>query len=268
MRCWRTAFLLGLLASCGSPAPESGPVEPAPVAFDGAAAGTDAARLAHGRRLADVLGCTGCHGAKLQGKPFYDFYASNLTRDVAKYDDAALERLMREGARMDGRELWAMPSEIFQHLSGPDMAALIFFLRRLDPAGPPTPPLAPFGAKLRAEVGQGKLKPAAIWVRETKDRTPVDLGPRHALGRYVAMVTYAECHNARLEGYEGDTPDLVAAGPYSRGEFEALIRHGRPNGPRKLGLMADVARSRFAHLTPREADAVHAYLKARAEAPR
>ena len=266
---WLPIVLAGLCAACGSPrsADEGPSAEPAPIAFDGAFAAEGAAKVAHGGRLAGVLGCTGCHGKGLEGKPFYDFYASNLTRDAAKYDDGQLERLLREGRRIDGRELWAMPSEIFQHLSAPDMAALIAFLRSLKPAGAPTPPLPPFDSKLRAEVEAGRLRPAAQWVKEFRAKAPVDLGARHALGRYVTMVTCAECHNARLEGHEGDTPDLIVAGPYSRGEFEALIRHGVPNGPRKLGLMADVAKGRFARLTAGEVDALYAYLKARAEGP-
>jgi cytochrome c553 len=264
-RRWLVAALLAGVAACGSPKAPDPPAEPKPVAFEGGEAAGIAARIAHGRRLARVLGCAGCHGRDLQGKPFYEFHASNLTRDAAKYDDAQLERLLREGRRIDGRELWAMPSEIFQHLSGPDMAALIAFLRSLAPAGRPTPPLPPFGAKLRAEVKAGKVRPAAEWVKLFRARTPADLGPSHALGRYIAMVTCAECHNARLEGHEGDTPDLVVAGPYSRAEFEALIRKGVPNGPRKLGLMADVAQGRFSQLTASEVDALYAYLRVRAE---
>lgn len=269
MRPWLLAVLVGLSGACGSPrsADESPAAESPSMAFDGALAAEGPAQAAHGRRLAEVLGCTGCHGRDLQGKPFYDFYASNLTRDVAKYDAGQLERLLREGRRIDGRELWAMPSEIFQHLSTPDMAALIAFLRSLKPAGKPTPPLPPFGAKLRAEVEAGKLRPAVQWVKEYRARTPADLGPELALGRYITMVTCAECHNARLEGHEGDTPDLVVAGPYSRAEFEALMRKGAPNGPRKLRLMADVARGRFSQLTAGEVDALYAYLKARAERP-
>lgn len=269
MRRWLLAVLVGLCAACGSPrSAEQSPVAEAPVvAFEGGDAEGAAARIAHGRRLARVLGCSGCHGRDLQGKPFYEFHASNLTRDAAKYDDTQLERLLREGRRIDGRELWAMPSEIFQHLSGPDMAALIAFLRSLEPAGRPTPPLPRFDAKLRAEVKAGRLRPAAEWVKLFRARTPADLGPAHALGRYITMVTCAECHNARLDGHEGDTPDLVVAGPYSRTEFEALIRKGAPNGPRKLRLMADVARGRFSQLTASEVDALYAYLKARAERP-
>jgi mono/diheme cytochrome c family protein len=272
MRIGLLASLAAALAGCGSPdspgssesSGKEGPAPPPAIAFDGALGG---GAVAHGERLTRVLGCTGCHSGDLQGKPFYELYAANLTRDVAEYDDAQLERLLREGRRIDGRDLWSMPSDIFQHLSKPDMAALIAYLRTLRPAGRPTRPFTGLSAKIRAEVAAGKTKPAAQWVAETRGKAPVDLGPRHALGRYITRVTCAECHNARLEGYEGDTPDLIVAGTYTRAEFETLIRKGIPNGPRKLDLMAEVARNRFAKLTPREADAVYAYLKARSEQP-
>ena len=82
------------------------------------------------------------------------------------------------------------------------------------------------------------------------------------------MVTCAECHGPELKGQEGDTPDLIVAGGYSREDFERMITTGVPTGNRKLKeLMQDVARNRFSKLTPHERDALYAYLKARAEAP-
>jgi mono/diheme cytochrome c family protein len=104
-------------------------------------------------------------------------------------------------------------------------------------------------------------------VKETKGKTPIDLGEGHALGRYITMVTCAECHGPQLKGYEKDTPDLIVAGAYSRAEFETLMTKGIPNGPRKLDLMALVAQGRFSRMTVAERDALYAYLKARAERP-
>lgn len=264
-------FAIGLvalaLAGCGPEQSEQDQLEAQlrPVAFDGAQVSDAAARLAHGERLTRVLGCRGCHTATLEGQDFYGIPASNLTRDIRKYDDAQLRRLLREGVRIDGRDLWAMPSELFQHLGEADMTALIAHLRTVEPSGPPTPPLPPFNAELRDLVAKGELKPAAQFVRESAATTPVDLGPQHALGRYITMVTCAECHGPKLEG--GMNPDLGIAATYSREEFERLITQGIPNGPRKLKLMAMVAKSRFAHLTRHERDALYAYLKARAAQP-
>ena len=261
-------FLLALaLAACG-PTPEAAaPDEPVSIAFDGSLVTEASAKLAQGDRLTWVLGCRGCHGKELVGHDFYGVPSANLTRDVHKYSDAQFIRALREGQRTDGRDMWSMPSEIFQHLGDPDMAALIAYLRSLKPAGEPTPPLPPFDAEMRKNVAAGIMKPATQWVKETRDKTPVGLGETHALGRYITMVTCAECHNSRLEGWDKDTPDLIVAGAYSRAEFETLMTKGVPNGPRKLELMADVAKNRFSRMTVAERDALYAYLKARADRP-
>ena len=267
MRHSLVAILCVLTAGCGQKARPDVAAGAPPTAFDGALVTEAAARVEHGKRLASVLGCTGCHGDDLQGHWFYRLQSANLTRDVHKYNDSDLERLLREGKRIGGRELWSMPSEIFQHMSEPDMGALIAYLRTLKPAGKPTPPLPPLTAKDRKDIAAGELKPAPEWVKVHRATTPVDLGPEHALGRYITMVTCAECHNAALQGWEGDTPDLIVAGVYSRDEFETLMTRGVPNGPRKLDLMANVAKRRFSKMTRHERDALYAYLKARAERP-
>jgi hypothetical protein len=44
------------------------------------------------------------------------------------------------------------------------------------------------------------------------------------------------------------------------------MRTGIARADRELGLMSEVARSRFAQLTDEEVDALHAYLKARTDA--
>lgn len=262
--------LIAGVAACGSPptADDSPPAEPPPTAFDGALVTAASARIAHGERLTWALGCRGCHGKELQGKRFYELYGSNLTRDVHGYSDEEFERLLREGVRKDKRDMWAMPSELFQHLDEADMAALLAYLRTLQPAGEPTQPPLPFEKETRQLIAQGKIKPTAVFVQEWKTKKPVNFGPDYALGRYITMVTCAECHGPELKGNEGDTPDLITAGAYSRDEFERLMTQGVPTGGRKLKpLMVDVAKNRFSRLTPNERDALYAYLKTRAEQP-
>jgi mono/diheme cytochrome c family protein len=263
MRGWGAA-LLAMLAACDQQQPSPGPP---PIAFDGALAQAVSARVAHGKRIADVLGCTGCHGANLQGKRFYELYASNLTRDLRDYSDADIERVLREGVAKNGRELWGMPSEIFQHLSKPDTAALIVYIRTLRPAGGSTQPRLPWEPETAKMIAGGKLKPATEFVREAQSQGPADLGPEHALGRYISRVTCAECHGPELRGNPGDTPDLIVAGGYTRDQFEMLMTTGVPVGGRKLRLMDEVSRDRFAPMTRHERDALYAYLRARAEAP-
>ena len=274
MRCLLFAALLAT-AACDSPkSDQSKPDEPTPIAFDGASATDKAARIAHGERLTWVLGCRGCHGKDLTGRNFTEddpqygpVYASNLTLVLPHYSDAAIERLLRTGEHPDRKALWIMPSEMFQHLSAPDMTALIAYLRTVAPAGKPTP-LPVLSAQDKKDIAAGAYKPAAQLVGELKAMLPADLGPQQALGRYMTSVTCAECHGPKLEGKKGDTPDLIIAGVYSREEFETLITQGIAKDKRKIKpLMAVVARNRFARLTPHERDELYAYLKARADQP-
>lgn len=268
MRQWLLATLMCAVAACTSESPQdSTSSEPQPTAFDGASVQQAGAKAAHGKRIADVLGCTGCHGKDLQGERFYELYASNLTRDVPNYTDQQLERVLREGVPPTGRDLWGMPSELFQHLSAPDMTALIAHLRTLEPAGAATQPPLPFPADVRQMIAKGEFKPTAATVRDAKPLAPVDLGPAHELGRYIARVTCAECHGPELKGGP-DTPDLIVAGAYSRDEFDRLMVEGTGTGGRKLKpMMEGVSKGRFSRMTPREREALYGYLKTRADQP-
>ena len=139
-----------------------------------------AAVLKHGARLSDVLSCSGCHGANLQGKnvtaddPAYgDMNAPNLTLAMASYSDADFIRLMRDGVPKDGREFWFMPVESFAHLSEPDMAALIAHLRSFKPAGTQLPPIRKgkgFAEDLERGFTNGKSQ-----IARARAAPPVDL---------------------------------------------------------------------------------------------
>ena len=268
------ALALGLAACDSSETSGKSPIEAVPASFEGADAATAEERIKHGERLSWILGCRGCHGKTLDGKMFDNdpkgyglLWASNLTRSVPKMSDAQMDDVMRRGVHPSRPKLWLMPSENFQHLSDPDLAALMAYLRALPATGEPSPPPV-LGPKAIAEVASGEVKPAADLVRETRDILPVDLGKGHEFGRYAAAVTCAECHGPELAGRSGGPPDLIVAGAYSREEFERLITQGDAPRGRKLNpLMEGVARTRYSRLTPGERDALYSYLKARAERP-
>jgi mono/diheme cytochrome c family protein len=82
----------------------------------------------------------------------------------------------------------------------------------------------------------------------------------------------SECHGLKLEGSpgagHGAPPDLRIVAAYAAPDFERLMRTGVAVGGRRLGLMGDVARSRFSHLTDAEVRALYTYLRARAAEPR
>lgn len=246
--------------------------KPVVLAYDGAAATDPAALIKHGERLSKVLGCRGCHGDTLQGEKFADepgfgaIHASNLTLAMQRYDAAGIERALRQGRRPDGSELWAMPSEMYVHLTAPDMTALVAYLKSLPPAGKPMPPKR-IEAGWRAEIASGKFKSAPGYIAEDKGVVPIDLGPTHARARMIAMTACTECHAVKLEGRDGDTPNLDIVGAYTADQFATLMRTGKPVGGRELRMMSGVARGRFAHFTDREVAELHAYLKARANRP-
>ena len=247
------------------------------ITFDGALNSMPVGVNTHGDRLAWVLGCRGCHGEDLQGKIWDNdpkgygvTWASNLTRTIPAMTDEQLTILLQVGKHPVREDMWVMPSELFQHLSGADTRALIAYLRTLRPAGKGTP--APvLGPRAKREIASGEVKPAHRLVAELRGVLPADAGQSHEFGRYIATVTCAECHGTKLEGHkneEGATPDLIVAGGYSRAEFEKLTTTGVPTGNRKLHeLMQDVAKNRYSRLTSNERDALYNYLKARAEQP-
>ena len=276
---WLLAPLLVATASCDSREAEPSPA-PAPLQFEAVASGAPhapAAGIARGERLGRVLGCTGCHDDDLTGHEWFGdpnmavLYTSNLTRAVPAYrDDVALERALRSGVRHDGSDLWGMPSELFRHLSEPDMAALIAWLRSLRPAGQDHPRMV-LGPEGRRQVAAGEIKSTPQYVREDGARWPPRVDARHDWARYMVRATCAECHGLDLKGAPeprpGAPPDLAIVGAYDREQFRHLMRTGEPPSRRPLRLMSDVSRGRFAFLTDREIDAIHAYLAERAARP-
>ncbi|MEO7813934.1 MAG: cytochrome c [Sphingomicrobium sp.] len=262
------------LSACNSKSDApAAPVVKAALTFDGAGTTDRAALLKHGERLTHVLGCRGCHTDTLQGELFNEdtpedgvLYASNLTRVLPTMTDAQLESLLRTGVHPTRKDLWIMPSEVFQRLSAADMAALIAHLRTVKPSGKPTP--APvLSAKFRADLASGKQKPTAAWVANYKSIVPPDLGDQHALGRYIASITCSECHGGDLTGIEDFTPNLDIAGSYTAPELTRLLTSGEGKVKKDLGLMSIVGRGHFAHFTPKERAAVVAYIKARVDRP-
>lgn len=262
-----------MLGACQPPANPAKTGSPA-LQLDGADYRTAAQKLAHGKRLAVLLGCHSCHGPTMQGTnvtadepEMGEMNAPNLSLLMPRYSDAEFERALRAGIPKDGREFWFMPSEGLQFLSKADMAALIAYLRTVPPGGAPMPPLRK-GPLFFHLIDTGEMRPAPEIAARFRHEQPVDLGPGHAFGRHVAMLVCSECHNSTLQGYVEFTPDLVVAGAYSPAQLEHLLTTGEGIAPRDLDMMGETVRARLNRLTPRERGALIAYLKARAERPR
>ena len=277
MRVWMIALAAAGLWACDRNGEGRDPSEiaatPAAVTYDGAGAADRAAVVAHGERLASILGCKACHGDDLRGNnvtkadpSMGEWWAPNITLLLAKYDDQALGRLIRQGVPHDGRTMYFMPFESLQFVTDADLAAVIAYLRTLPPGGQQTPPVKKGPLYMEMEQ-KGEFAAAPEMIRRFRAEQPVDLGPRHRLGRYIAMTVCSECHNRSLQGFEGFSPSLDTAGAYEVEELERLLTTGEGKVKKELVLMSDTSRMRFSKFTPRERTAIVAYLKARAERP-
>ena len=232
-----------------------------------------AAELADGARQLHALGCTNCHGDKLQGKIFIDdaklarVYAPNLTLVAAQASDAQLDQGIRQGIGHDGRALVIMPSEGYQFLTDGETAALIAAIRAVPKNGQQQPArsIGPVG---RIGLLAGKFNTAPTVVAQYRASPVADLGPQFAQGRHLLETTCAACHGTDLKGKEIKpgtvSADLSIGAAYDLGQFTALLRTGVAPG-KKLGLMAEVAKSDFSHLNDQEIAAIHAYLVERAK---
>jgi mono/diheme cytochrome c family protein len=227
------------------------------------------------QRLASVLGCRGCHGKDLQGEDWGDpefgvLWTANLTRAVPKLSDSQLRAAVQGGLRPD-RPLWDMPSHLFTQLSDNDWHALVAYLRSVPPGGEVHPGPS-FTAATRREIATGRFPNSRQQVLDEGKDWPPDAGPNHRLGRYIARATCAECHRMNLAGNgpspgEKAHPDLRMVAGYEYKDFNTLMRTGKAVGNREIGLMSEVARGRFKHLTDTEVRSLHAYLQAVAALP-
>ena len=256
------ALIVLFVVACGRESREAS--DDGALSFDGADARSGHAE--HGARLADVLGCTGCHRKDFSGGPFNEgWMAPNVSLLVADYDHDQLELAIRQGIALDGRKLRMMPSEMYRFLSDADMRALSTYLLALDPVGEPQPPFEPFPSDLADWEADGYTNGHALGLEWAASSGPLDVGPDYARGRYLALNLCTECHNNQLQGYPNFTPDLTIIAAYSDAEFKRLLREGKGNVREQLGLMSLVAPARFPHLSDAELRDLSAYLRRRSE---
>lgn len=251
-------------AACGQSALDP-PSFPDPT-FDGADASSAQALRRHGERLSHALGCVGCHKSDFTGGPFNQgWVAPNLSLMIADYDDAALDRAIRQGVARDGRNIKMMPSEMYHALSDADARALISFLRTIEPAGAVRPAFEPFPEDLIQWEADG-YSDAPTLIREWNAAPgPLELEPAYKRGRYLAKTLCTECHNNRLQGYPGFTPDLLVVADYDDDALRRLLYEGKGKTRERLGLMSLVSPARIPYLTDSEYADLTAYLKARAQ---
>jgi mono/diheme cytochrome c family protein len=229
-------------------------------------ASTDPKAIARGKRLASFLGCTGCHGATLQGDIFFDIpfdtraVGANLARLAKSYSDADFARIIRHGVRPDGTGVWNMPSSGFFELSDLDTGALISYIRSLPDEDGELPK-----AEVRI-IGRWLLVRNVYPLQPTQipqfaERRQFDITDARQRGEYLARIACAECHEPHLKGHpDGSTPNLSIGAGYTLDEFRLLMKEGKQKNDRDIGLMGEVARGRFSHFTEDEVADLHAFL--------
>jgi cytochrome c553 len=232
------------------------------------------AQLADAERQGRVFGCFSCHGNGLRGNKMFDepnvgtIWAPNLTNIAASASDEQLARAIRQGVGADGRSLFIMQSEVFQHLTDQEVAALIAMVRA-QPRGGTDTPRNVYGPLGRLGIVLGKFKSAPDMVTEYSMLEPIRVGGQYDAGHRLAVLNCSGCHNADLSGKEAKpgemSPDLAIVGAYDLPQFKILLRTGRPAGGQKLNLMASIARTDLSHMTDAEIEQLYAYLTARAQ---
>ena len=225
----------------------------------------DPMEVAEGKRLAQLTGCTHCHGENLSGGVPLDipgwvrFVAPNLTTILPSYSDAELAGLLRRGVKRDGTGAWLMPSQMFRHLHDEDLARIVAWIRTV-PVSEGVTETTQFRLMGRFVVVMGKFKSAAQQIEEGA-APGVDMSER---GAYLAMNLCSECHGQDLRGEpEAKSPSLAVTKGYSAEDFARLMDSGVGIGNRTFGLMTETAKARFAHLTVDEVDAMYAFLRSR-----
>lgn len=180
--------------------------------------------LARGEYLVrDAIGCQGCHGpvvaegeeadrdAPLVGQaeevsmgPISAlFAASNLTPDEAtglgSWTDGEIARAIREGIDRDGVALAIMPSTLFRNMSDADVAAIVGYLRSLEPVHNEIPPVeANLVGKLVLSLGL--IEPANPAEEITEPIAAAEPGTAEYGGYMVSIIGCMRCHGETLAG--------------------------------------------------------------------
>ena len=239
---------------------------------------TDEATIAHGKHVARIRGCFGCHGQALQGAVFTEQWpwvdravAPNLAMYARQHSPAVLEAAIRHGIGHDGRALWSMPSYNWTNLSDSDLVALIAYLESVEPR-PSELPSPKLGWSARWKIATGAEKHMADWSKMVPELRFQDHPvPKMRQGEYLAMTMCNECHGLDLRGSinpDGPAPDLAIVAAYSEDDFRTLMKTGTAVGGRgDLNLMSMIARDRFPALTEEELTSLLFFLRTLAGQP-
>lgn len=241
-----------------------------------------------------VIGCGGCHApggddveaADRVNGPLIGyvedinfgpirgtFGTPNLTPDdktgLGNWTDAEIARAIREGLDKDGVELAVMPSYDYHSLSDEDVAAMVGYLRSLEPVNNEIPPLSVniFG---KAALALRLFGPPSLGKPITTRQASPPPGTVEAGNYLVTFAACRFCHRENLAG--GPVPfsepnsvpaaNLTPAGElaaWSEADFIETIRTGV--NPAGHALDESMPWMQYAEMTDQDLSAIFKYLQ-------
>lgn len=235
--------------------------------------------ISKGAHLAEIKGCTDCHGQDLGGKIVLEdkmlgtVAAPNLTKGKnglgANYSVAAWVMALRHGVDTTGRPLLLMPSHETTLLSREDLRAIIAYCDQLPPVDRDLP-VNTIGPVFKV-MGFFDKVPLFSVEKIDHDKQAVDTVTNTvgaAMGQYLS-VSCRGCHRSNLKGGEPlapgmkAAPDITASGKIGRWtftDFQKTLRTGNTPDGRKLN-NDDMPWQMTAKYTDDELESLFIYLR-------
>lgn len=232
--------------------------------------------LEHGRFLATISHCAGCHGTRLEGTVLLDeapigyVPAPNLTSGEGgigeSYTDADWERAIRHGVASDGRTIVIMPSNHYGGYSDDDVADLITYLKQIPPIDND---LGPRKFLFSGNIIFGVLAYSS-WPVNVIDHSKVrgkapEVGPSAEYGEYI--VNIASCNSCHAENLAGNYGQLDAPlglnltnlqNKWTAEEFATTLKTGFTPDNRQLS--NEMPWAAYSNMTDDEVNALWSYL--------
>lgn len=256
----------------------------------------DAALIEHGRRLAQIGNCGGCHtahggaayaGGRAFATPYGTIHSSNLTPDVqhgiGAWSLAEFRHAMRHGVSRNGVQAPVFPYANFALLDDAELDALYAFLATLPPvAQTPAADRLEFPASLPGAMTAWRLlyyrpappRPATTAISALQRGAALVNGIGHCAvchgtrGTFSSLAEGTRLDGGRVSGWYAPALDARTLARYPPGALAHYLRGASIDGHAAYGKMADVIAQNLQHLDVADADAMEAYLRTLAPAPR